>query len=203
MALESEDSKQITNSVIDILNACILTKGIDITKLATFDIEYLFLNVRSKSVGETIDVLITCPDDNTTKVETKIDIDTIKIKKDRKHKDIIKIDDNISIKFKYPSMDSFIENNFESNEKSEVRNTLDMITSCMDVIFNEEESWNASESTKKELEDFIDQLNTKQFKQIEDFFSTMPKLTHSVKVKNPNTGVESSVILEGLAAFFN
>ncbi len=203
MALESEDSKQITNSVIDILNACILTKGIDITKLATFDIEYLFLNVRSKSVGETIDVLITCPDDNTTKVETKIDIDTIKIKKDRKHKDIIKIDDNISIKFKYPSMDSFIENNFESNEKSEVRNTLDMITSCMDVIFNEEESWNASESTKKELEDFIDQLNTKQFKQIEDFFSTMPKLTHSIKVKNPNTGVESSVILEGLAAFFN
>ena len=203
MALESEDSKQITNSVIDILNACILTKGIDITKLATFDIEYLFLNVRSKSVGETIDVLITCPDDNTTKVETKIDIDTNKIKKDRKHKDIIKIDDNISIKFKYPSMDSFIENNFESNEKSEVRNTLDMITSCMDVIFNEEESWNASESTKKELEDFIDQLNTKQFKQIEDFFSTMPKLTHSIKVKNPNTGVESSVILEGLAAFFN
>ena len=203
MALESEDSKQITNSVIDILNACILTKGIDITKLATFDIEYLFLNVRSKSVGETIDVLITCPDDDTTKVETKIDIDTIKIKKDRKHKDIIKIDDNISIKFKYPSMDSFIENNFESNEKSEVRNTLDMITSCMDVIFNEEESWNASESTKKELEDFIDQLNTKQFKQIEDFFSTMPKLTHSIKVKNPNTGVESSVILEGLAAFFN
>ena len=161
------------------------------------------MNVRSKSVGETIDVLITCPDDNTTKVETKIDIDTIKIKKDRKHKDIIKIDDNISIKFKYPSMDSFIENNFESNEKSEVRNTLDMITSCMDVIFNEEESWNASESTKKELEDFIDQLNTKQFKQIEDFFSTMPKLTHSIKVKNPNTGVESSVILEGLAAFFN
>ena len=78
-----------------------------------------------------------------------------------------------------------------------------MITSCMDVIFNEEESWNASESTKKELEDFIDQLNTKQFKQIEDFFSTMPKLTHSIKVKNPNTGVESSVILEGLAAFFN
>jgi len=203
MALESEDSKQITNSVIDILNACIITKGIDINKLATFDIEYLFLNVRSKSVGETIDVLITCPDDNTTKVETKIDIDTIKIKKDRKHKDIIKIDDNISIKFKYPSMDSFIENNFESNEKSEVRNTLDMITSCMDVIFNEEESWNASESTKKELEDFIDQLNTKQFKQIEDFFSTMPKLTHSIKVKNPNTGVESSVILEGLAAFFN
>ena len=203
MALESEDVKQITNSVVDILNSCIISKGIDITKLATFDIEYLFLNVRSKSVGETIDIVLTCPDDNTTKVETKIDIDTIKIKKDRKHKDIIKIDDNISIKFKYQSMDSFIENNFESNEKSEVRNTLDMITSCMDVIFNEEESWNASESTKKELEDFIDQLNTKQFKQIEDFFSTMPKLTHSIKVKNPNTGVESSVILEGLAAFFN
>ena len=203
MALESEDVTQITNSVIDILNSCIMTKGIDITKLATFDIEYLFLNVRSKSVGETIDILLTCPDDNTTKVETTIDIDSIKIKKDRKHKDIIKLDDNLSIKFKYPSMNSFIENNFEASDRSDVTNTLDMITACIDVIFNDEESWNASESSKKELEDFIEQLNTKQFKLIEDFFSTMPKLSHSVKVKNPKTNVESTVVLEGLAAFFN
>ena len=203
MALETEDVKQITESVIQILNSCILTKGVDITKLATFDIEYLFLNVRSKSVGETVEIILTCPDDNKTTVPTSIDIDSIKIKKDRKHKDTIKLDDNLSLKLKYPSMQQFIENNFEASDENEVSNTLDMIVSCMDVIFNEEESWPASESTKKELEDFVDQLNTKQFKMIENFFATMPKLTHTVKVKNPKTNVESTIVLEGLAAFFN
>ena len=203
MALETEDVKQITDSVIQILNSCILTKGVDITKLATFDIEYLFLNVRSKSVGETVEILLTCPDDDKTTVPTSIDIDSIKIKKDRKHKDTIKLDDNLSLKLKYPSMQQFIENNFEASDKNEVSNTLDMIVSCMDVIFNEEESWPASESTKQELEDFVDQLNTKQFKMIENFFATMPKLTHTVKVKNPKTNVESTIVLEGLAAFFN
>ena len=203
MALETEDVKQITSSVIEILNSCILTKSVDITKLATFDIEYLFLNVRSKSVGETVEVNITCPDDNKTTVLTSIDIDSIKIKKDKKHQNTIKLDESLSLKLKYPSMEQFIENNFEAGEGSEVSNTLDMIITCIDVIFNEEESWSASESTKKELEDFVEQLNTKQFKMIEDFFATMPKLTHSIKVKNPTTDVESTVILEGLAAFFN
>ena len=204
MALESEDTKQITNSVIDILNSCILSKGIKLEALATFDIEYLFLNIRSKSVGETIDVNIVCPDDNKTQVAVTVDVDSIKIKKDRKHKNVIKLDDNLSLKLKYPSMNQFIDSNFESKiDESEVKSTLDMIISCIDVIFNEEESWPASESTPKELEDFIDQLNTKQFKLIEDFFATMPKLTHTIKVKNPNTGVESEVRLEGLAAFFN
>ena len=204
MALESEDTKQITNSVIDILNSCILSKGIKLETLATFDIEYIFLNIRSKSVGETIDVNIVCPDDNKTQVAVTVDVDSIKIKKDRKHKNVIKLDDNLSLKLKYPSMTQFIDSNFESKiDESEVKSTLDMIISCIDVIFNEEESWPASESTPKELEDFVDQLNTKQFKLIEDFFATMPKLTHTIKVKNPNTGVESEVRLEGLAAFFN
>ncbi len=204
MALESEDTKQITNSVIDILNSCILSKGIKLEALATFDIEYLFLNIRSKSVGETIDVNIVCPDDNKTQVAVTVDVDSIKIKKDRKHKNVIKLDDNLSLKLKYPSMTQFIDSNFESKiDESEVKSTLDMIIACIDVIFSEEESWSASESTPKELEDFIDQLNTKQFKLIEDFFATMPKLTHTIKVKNPNTGVESEVRLEGLAAFFS
>ena len=204
MALESEDTKQITNSVIDILNSCILSKGIKLETLATFDIEYLFLNIRSKSVGETIDVNIVCPDDNKTQVAVTVDVDSIKIKKDRKHKNVIKLDDNLSLKLKYPSMTQFIDSNFESKiDESEVKSTLDMIIACIDVIFSEEESWPASESTPKELEDFIDQLNTKQFKLIEDFFATMPKLTHTIKVKNPNTGVESDVKLEGLAAFFS
>ena len=204
MALETEDQKQITRAVIDILSSCIITKGIKLDKLATFDIEYLFLNVRSKSVGEQIEVNVTCPDDEKTSVPITIDIDSIKIEKNKKHTNIVKLDDSLSLKLRYPSMEQFISTNFESAEESgnEIKTTLDMIKSCIDIIFNEEESWNASESTKKELEEFIDQLNTKQFKMIEDFFATMPKLTHTFKVKNPKTDVESTVKLEGLASFF-
>ena len=204
LALEGENIKQITTSVKSTLKDCILTRGVKIDNLPIFDIEYLFLNVRSKSVGEQVELNVTCPDDNKTNVPIKIDIDSIKIKKDKNHKNIIKLDDSLSLKLKYPSMQQFIINNFESGgDGSEVQTTLDMIISCIDMIFNDEESWPASESTKKELEDFIDQLNTKQFKLIEDFFATMPKLTHSVKVKNPKTNVESTIILEGLASFFN
>ena len=202
MALETEDAKQITSSVIEILNACILTRGIKIEKLATFDIEYLFLNVRAKSVGESIDVNVTCPDDNKTTVEVKVDIDSIKIIKNKNHKDTVKLDDTLSLKLNYPSIEQFIENNFES-KGSEVTSTLDMIISCIDMIYNDEESWNASETPKKDLEEFVEQLNTKQFRAIEGFFDTMPKLSHSIKVKNPKTDVESTVVLEGLAAFFS
>ena len=202
MALETEDQKQITDAVIQILDSCIMTRGVKIESLATFDIEYIFLNVRSKSVGETIKVNIVCPDDEKTSVEIPIDLDSIKIKKDKSHTDIVKLDDNLSMKLKYPSMKQFIESNFEAGKET-VSNTMEVITSCIDMIYNEEESWNASESTKKELEEFIDQLDTKQFQTIEKFFDTMPKLSHRVKVKNPKTEVESTVILEGLAAFFN
>ena len=203
MALETEDVKQITSSVIEILNACILTRGIKIEKLATFDLEYLFLNVRAKSVGESIDVNVTCPDDNKTTVEVKVDIDSIKIIKSKNHKDTVKLDDTLSLKLNYPSIELFIENNFESSKGGEVTNTLDMITSCIDMIYSDEESWNASETSKKDLEEFIEQLNTKQFRVIEGFFDSMPKLSHSIKVKNPKTDVESTVVLEGLAAFFS
>ena len=202
MALETENQKQITNAVVEILDACIMTRGIKVENLATFDIEYIFLNVRSKSVGETINVNIICPDDEKTSVEIPIDLESIKVKKDKSHTNIVKIDDNLSLKLKYPSMDQFIENNFESTDET-IKNTMKLITSSIDIIFSEEESWNASESTQKELEEFIEQLNSKQFQTIEKFFDTMPKLSHKVKVTNPKTNVESTVILEGLAAFFN
>ena len=202
MALETENQKQITDAVVEILDACIMTRGVKIQNLATFDIEYIFLNVRSKSVGETINVNIICPDDEKTSVEIPIDLESIKVKKDKSHTNIVKIDDNLSLKLKYPSMDQFIESNFESTDET-IKNTMKVITSSIDMIFSEEESWNASESTEKELEDFIEQLNSKQFQTIEKFFDTMPKLSHKVKVTNPKTNVESTVILEGLAAFFN
>ena len=202
MALETENQKQITDAVVEILDACIMTRGIKVQNLATFDIEYIFLNVRSKSVGETINVNIICPDDEKTSVEIPIDLESIKVKKDKSHTNIVKIDDNLSLKLKYPSMDQFIESNFESTDET-IKNTMKLITSSIDMIFSEEESWNASESTPKELEEFIEQLNSKQFQTIEKFFDTMPKLSHRVKVTNPKTNVESTVILEGLAAFFN
>ena len=205
MAMESEDMKQITTAIVDILNNCILTRGVKVEKLSTFDIEYLFLNVRSKSVGETVEVNVTCPDDGETQVQMEIDIDSIKVKKDKNHTNIVKLDDNLSMKLKYPSMNEFIENNFDASDtsRSEVSQSLDMITSCIDIIYNEEESWSSSDSTKKELSEFIEQLNTKQFKDVEKFFTTMPKLSHTVKIKNPKTGVENKVVLEGLASFFN
>ena len=155
-------------------------------------------------MGEQIEVNVTCPDDEKTSVPITIDIDSIKIEKNKKHTNIVKLDDSLSLKLRYPSMEQFISTNFESAEESgnEIKTTLDMIISCIDNIFNDEESWPASESTKKELGEFLDQLNTKQFKMIEDFFATMPKLTHTLKVKNPKTNVESTVKLEGLASFF-
>ena len=204
MALESENMKQITDAIVQILKDCILTRGVKVQALSTFDIEYLFLNIRAKSVGETVEVNVTCPDDGDTKVQMEIDIDSIKVQKDKSHKSIIKIDDNISMKLKYPSLQEFVENNFEvTDTQSNVDQSLKMITSCIDIIYNEEESWNASDSTQKELEEFIEQLNTKQFKEVENFFTTMPKLSHTIKVKNPNTDVESEVVLEGLGAFFS
>ena len=147
---------------------------------------------------------ITCPDDGETQVETSINIDTIKVQKTRGHKNIIKLDDELSMKLRYPSLEQFVENNFETAEEtSEVGQSLSMITSCVDMIYNSEESWEASDYSKKELDEFIEQLNTKQFKQIEKFFTTMPKLSHKIAVKNPKTGVESEVVLEGLASFFS
>ena len=204
MAMESEEMTEITNAIIQILGDCILSKDVKIESLATFDIEYLFLNVRAKSVGETVDVNITCPDDGETQVEMTIPVDSIRIQKIRGHKNIIKLDDDLSMKLRYPSLKQFVENNFETNDgNSDVGQSLSMISSCIEMIYNQEESWEASDYSKEELDEFIEQLNTKQFKEIESFFTTMPKLSHTIKVRNPNTKVESEVVLEGLAAFFS
>jgi len=206
LAMESNDQKQITDAIIQIIGDCLITKNIDVTKLPTFDIEYLFLNVRSKSVGETVEVNITCPDDGKTTVETSINIDDIKVVKNKDHKLIVQLDEKYSMKLKYPSLDQFVENNFDfemAAPNESVSAAMSMLSSCIDMIYDEEESWDASESTKEELDEFIDQLNTKQFQQVEEFFRTMPKLSHKLKVTNPQTGVESEVVLEGLASFFS
>jgi hypothetical protein len=202
IALESEDSKQIANAVKNVISNCILSKGVKVEDLSTFDIEYLFLNIRGKSVGETVDVLITCPDDETTQVPMSINLDEINVEVDPKHSRDIKLDDTLTLRMRYPSMTEFIKNNFDSGDGVSVDDTFDLIISCIEQIYSEEESWTASDSTKKELLEFVEQLSSKQFKEVEKFFDTMPKLSHTIKVKNPKTGVESEVVLEGLSAFF-
>ena len=203
MALETEDMGQISNAIVEILSACINTRGVKVQELAMFDIEYLFLNVRAKSVGEKIDVTVTCPDDGETQVQTEIDIDTIRVQKDKEHTNIIKLDDTLSMKLKYPSMDQFVENNFEIEGGGGVDQSLEMISSCIEMIYNDDECWSAKDSTKKEMMEFVEQMNTKQFQEIEKFFATMPKLSHTVVVKNPNTKKDNEVVIEGLASFFS
>ena len=201
IALESHDQKQIANSIKSILSNCILTRGTKVDKLSTFDIEYLFLNVRGKSVGEQIEVMVTCPDDEKTQVPMSINIDSIKVEKSKNHKTDIKLDDQYTLKMRYPSLNEFIKTNFSVDEMK-VDDTFDLIASCIDQIYSEEESWTQEDCTKKEMVEFLEQLNSSQFKEIETFFETMPKLSHKVKVKNPNTGVESEIVLEGLQNFF-
>ena len=202
IAMETQDTKQIANAIKDILGKCILTRGIKVEKLSTFDIEYLFLNIRGKSVGEQIEVMVTCPDDGKTQVPTLINIDNIKILRDENHNTDIKLDDVFTLRMKYPSLNEFIKSNFNPAGDMGVDDTFDLIGSCIDQVYSEEESWTSSECTKKELTEFVEQLNSSQFKEIEKFFETMPKLSHTVKVINPNTKVESEIVLEGLQNFF-
>ena len=202
IAMESDDPKQIASAVKDVIGNCILTRGIKVDSLATFDIEYLFLNIRGKSVSETADVLITCPDDGKTQVPMSIDLDDIKVEVSDDHTRDIKLDDDLSVRMRYPSMNEFIKNNFTNKSDITVDDTFSVISSCIEQIYNEEESWSAKDCTKKELVEFIESLSSKQFKQIEKFFDTMPKLRHVIKVLNPNTGVENEIVMEGLTSFF-
>ena len=200
LAIESNSMKDISRAIKDVLKNCILTKGVKIDELPTFDIEYLFLNIRSRSIGESIDLVITCPDDGETKVNAQIYIDEIGIKKDKDHNPDIKLDDTYTMRLKYPSLDQFIDDNFNFDEDKD--NSFDIISSCIDMVFSQDESWSASDCTKKELDDWLGTLDSKQFKQIETFFETMPKLSHTVKVTNPKTKIESDVTLEGITNFF-
>lgn len=204
LALESKDVNQITNAIKQILKDCIISRGIKVEELPTFDIEYIFLNVRGKSVGESIDLIVTCSDDGETQVPVKIYIDEIEVQKDPEHRSEIKLDNNLVLKMKYPSLNEFIKNNFDfsSNNISTIDKSLDVIASCIDSVYTEEEIWSAKDCTKKELTNWIETLTSYQFQEVEKFFNTMPKLSHTFKVKNPKTEVESEVILEGLSDFF-
>jgi len=202
IALESEDTKQITNAIKTVIKNCILSKGVKVETLPTFDIEYLFLNIRGKSVGEEIDVNVICPDDEQTTTTVSINLDDIKVQKNEEHTNKIRIDKSIMMEMKYPSLEQFIKNNFDFSDANAMDQSFELIASCIDKIYTEDEVWSAADVTKKELNQFLEQMNSSQFKEIEKFFETMPKLSHKVKVTNPKTSVESEVVLEGLASFF-
>ena len=204
IALESKDQSAITNAVKEVLKKCILTKGIDVDNLPTFDIEHLFLNIRAKSIGEDIKLTVTCPDDNETKVPVTIYVDEIKVNKPRGHTKDVVLDDKMTLRMKYPSLNQFIENNFDTEDEAEtmVDKTFKVVADCMDTIFTGEDAWDAKDYTPSERLEFVEQLNSQQYKKVEKFFSTMPKLSHTIEVVNPNTKKKGSIVLEGLADFF-
>ena len=199
LALETGDTADITRSIKDVLKACILTRGVKVDQLPTFDIEYLFLNIRARSVGETIKLLVNCPDDGgKTQVTVEVDISEVQVIKDKSHSIDIDIDGNYKLRMKYPSLDQFINNNF--NFKDEEQDVFKMVASCVDLVYDDETAYD--DFTEKEMVKFLEQFNSAQFREIEKFFDTMPKLAHTITVTNPNTGVENEVTLEGLSSFF-
>ena len=199
LALETGDTADITRSIKDVLKACILTRGVKMDHLPTIDIEYLFLNIRARSVGETIKLLVNCPDDGgQTQVTVEVDISEVQVIKDKSHSIDIDIDGNYKLRMKYPSLDQFINNNF--NFKDEEQDVFKMVASCVDLVYDDETAYD--DFTEKEMVKFLEQFNSAQFREIENFFDTMPKLSHTINVTNPNTGVENEVVLEGLSSFF-
>lgn len=196
IALESQDEKEIILAIKQILKNCIQTK-IKIEDLAIFDVEYIFLNTRAKSIGEIIEMKLTCPDDNETKVEVSIDIDDIKVKMNDKHSSEIKLDDNMIVKMKYPNIDSLID--VDDNQTEDV---VEMVAKCISQIITEDEVYDCSQFKKEEIIDFVERLPVKHFEQIQRFFTNIPKLQHTVTVTNPETGVVSDVVIEGLYNFF-
>tara|TARA_A100000164_G_scaffold380665_1_gene428955 strand:- start:541 stop:1248 length:708 start_codon:yes stop_codon:yes gene_type:complete len=198
LAMESEDQSMMVETITNLIESCTnLTK---VKELATFDIEFLFLQIRSKSVGETVDVMMTCPDDNETQVKVTVPLEDVKVKIDPKHKKELKINQEVGLVMKYPSMDMFVKNNF--SDQPDVENVFELAIDCIDQIFEGEEVYEAKESSRGELMDFLETMNSAQFKQIQEFFETMPKMSYDVKFTNPKTKKKHSVTLEGLASFF-
>jgi len=202
LALESENTKQITTAIKSVLKSCILTRGIKVEKLPTFDIEYLFLNIRARSVGEEVEVNIVAPDDGETNVTVTIDLEDIQVQTNENHSNKIKLDETLVMEMKYPSLEQFISNNFDFEGETDINQSFELIASCIDKIYNEDEVWSTDDCTKKEVVDFLEQMSSTQFKEIEQFFETMPKLSHTIEITNPSTKVKSTIVLEGLSSFF-
>ena len=200
LALESEDEKQVTNAVKDLLKNCVISR-IKVDQLPSFDLEYLFLKIRAASIGEVITLNVTCLDDNKTQVEAKINIDEVEVTKPEGHDKQIMFDDKTGIIMRYPSMQQFVEREFLQKDMK-TDEVYDFIADSIEQIFDEDEVYDSSTTTKKEFRTFVDSLTTKQFEKIQKFYETSPKLSHTFTVVNPNTGKDSEYTIEGLQSFF-
>ena len=200
MALETKDNAQIVNAVKDIVSECTYNK-LNINTMPMFDVEYIFLQIRSKSVGEVSKVKILCPDDKKTYTNVEIDLNEVKVQVEDEHTNKIELTDSMGMIMTYPNIDSFTENGIQDINAS---NMLDVIGTCILQIYEDkgEKVYEAKDQTKKELVEFIEQLNTKQFQDVQKFFDTMPRLKHTIKVKNPKTKKSSDITLSGLNDFF-
>ena len=200
MALESKSSGDITQAVKDIVSECTFNK-VNIDLMPMFDVEYIFLNIRSKSVGEVSKLKILCPDDKKTYADVELDLNKVNVQVGEDHTNKIELGNGMGMIMKYPSIDSFKDSGIRDINAS---NMLEVISTCILQIFEEEgkKVYDPKDQTKKELTDFIEQLNTKQFKDVQKFFDTMPKLKHEITVKNPKTKIESKITLSGLFDFF-
>ena len=201
MAMESGKSEDIINSVKTIVSECTFNK-LNVETLPMFDVEYLFLNIRAKSVGEISKIKVLCPDDNKTYVTTEVDLTKVNVEIGENHSNKIELQDEMGMIMTYPTLESFREIGLDAKIKAE--NMLDLIGACILQIYekNGEKVYEAKDQTKKELNEFVESMNTKQFQDVQKFFDTMPKLKHTIKVKNPKTKKSSDVVLTGLNDFF-
>ena len=200
MALESKQEKDITQAVKDIVKECTFDK-VNIDNMPMFDVEYIFLNIRSKSVGEVSKLKILCPDDKKTYADVELDLNEVNVQVGEDHTNKIDLGNGNGMIMQYPSIDSFKDSGIRDINAS---NMLEVISTCILQIYEDDgkKVYNSKDQTQKELTDFIEQLNTKQFKDVQKFFDTMPKLKHEITVKNPKTKVESKITLSGLNDFF-
>lgn len=200
LAMESGENQDMVDAIQRIIIDC--TNLTNTKELTTFDIEYLFLQIRTRSVGESVDVTVTCPDDDVTQVSASVDLDQITVKIDPKHTKELRLTDDLILTMKYPSMDQFVKMNFGDDDGSMIDQVMELAKGCADTITDANQVYQCKDATKKELSNFFEDMNSRQFKMVQEFFETMPKLYHEMKVTNPNTGVENTIVLEGLAAFF-
>ena len=200
IALESNDDKNIREAVVQLLRGCIQTR-LKVENLSIFDLEYIFLNIRAVSVGEQVEMKITCTDDNETEVAYTLNLQDIKVNFPEGHTNKIMLTDTTGVIMKYPSFDRFVDSNFAGKGVNQ-ENVLEVIAESIDQIFQGEEVYDESTTTPKEFVQFVESLTTHQLEKLQGFFETSPRLEHKFKIKNPNTDVESDYTLSGLQSFF-
>ena len=202
LATESDDEKEVESAVKSILKSCILTRGVKIESLASFDLEYLFLKIRGVSAGEDIKMRVTCQDDNKTVVDVSINLDDINVFKPEGHSNKIMLNEDTGLIMKYPGVDQFINLTLLNKDLSDTSEIFELVAKCVDQVFQGEEVWETSDMKLKEVVDFLEGMTQQQFELVQNFFETMPVLRHEIDILNPNTGVTSTYTLEGLQSFF-